>query len=469
MHKRGSHSGGSQRIIALACAIVVAACGCGRDGLPSSEDIRSSDATEGVLGLLDMADDESMLAPIDAPVRDATNTCFDHALDGDETDVDCGGSCASCALLKGCRVNADCQTTSCVHRHCVPATLLTLGFATPVQSGAGSMPDAIAAADLNGDGIDDVAVANFGGNTVSVLLGSSTGLGVAVNFPCGQNPAAVQIADIDGDTRLDILTANSGGTGSVGVLVNKGFGAFQAASAIPAGGALTSIAIGDLNNDGRLDVVATTANDVSVVTNLGSMKFSSPVFFPSGESSRSPSIGDFNGDGNLDVAAANSDGTTGNSISVLLGDGHGGLTPSTTYPVDRRPMALGCADFNGDGLLDLASANFAGNDITMLANSGSGRFGPFGNVTVGAQPQGIAVGDLNLDGWPDLVVTNYLDNTISLLINSGTGTLHNVSNLATGNGPLGVVVADVNGDGKPDIIATAAQSGTVTTFLNTSQ
>ncbi len=173
--------------------------------------------------------------------------------------------------------------------------------------------------------------------------------------------------------------------------------------------------------------------------------------------------GDFNGDGSLDLAVAN---YNSDNVSVLLGDGSGGFGTPTNFSVGSIPGSVAVGDFNRDGIPDLAVANNGSNNVTVLLGNGSAT-----NFPVGTAPNWVAVGDFNRDGSPDLVTANYGSNNVSVLLN-----LCNVScpspsygtatNFPVGTLPVSVAVGDFNRDGNPDLAVANQSSDNVSVLLN---
>jgi hypothetical protein len=159
---------------------------------------------------------------------------------------------------------------------------------------------------------------------------------------------------------------------------------------------------------------------VSVLLGDGHGGFGVPTSYPAGTEPDSVAVGDFNHDGNLDLAVAND---YSSNVSVLLGDGHGGFGAPISYPAGVNPQSVVVGDFNRDGNLDLAVANisFDTHAVSVLLGDGHGGFAAPTSYPVGSAPVSVAVGDFNRDGAPDLAVANALDNTVSVLLNQLTG------------------------------------------------
>ena len=177
-------------------------------------------------------------------------------------------------------------------------------------------------------------------------------------------------------------------------------------------------------------------------------------------------VGDFNGDGILDIAALNDVDPVG-SVTILIGDGSGGFTARPPIPVGAAPYALAVGDFNGDGILDLVTANQHSNNVTILLGNGDGTFrqAPGSPVAVGATPHSVAVGDFNGDGIADLAVANSGATTVSILLGNGSGGFTAVAPVVASNGSESVAVGDFNGDGIQDLATANRNSASVSILL----
>lgn len=195
---------------------------------------------------------------------------------------------------------------------------------------------------------------------------------------------------------------------------------FAAAAHYAAGTQLYSVAISDLNGDGRLDLAVANflSNNVSVLLGNGNGTFAPQVNYAAGAAPQSVAIGDLNGDGRLDLTVVNGNSPSA-SVSVLLGNGNGTFAPQVVYPVGVQPRSVAIGDLNADGRPDLAVANYNSNTVSVLLGNGDGTFAAPVSFTEGDRPSGIAAGDLNGDGRPDLVVANYWGNNVSVLLNAG--------------------------------------------------
>jgi hypothetical protein len=345
------------------------------------------------------------------------------------------------------------------------STTLAHGFAQPQSYGAGSTPRSIAAADFNGDGTLDLAVANEAGGSISVLLGRGDGtFAGAVNYAAGASPRSVAVGDFNSDGVPDLAVASSA-EGTITVLLGNDDGTFAALPAIAAGGSPSSVAVGDFNHDGVPDLaVAIDAGGAGSVTILlgngdGTFKIANRYFV--GSSPQALAIADFNGDGALDLVTVN----YGN-VSVLLGNGDGTFQSDATHALasGNSSGAAGVAvgDFNGDGLPDIAAASSG--VVSVLLNQGGGNFGLAAGYSVGAA-NSIAVADFNGDGRADLVVGDVEGRNLIVLAGKGDGAFANPVNYAAGDLPQAIAVGDFNGDGRADL-AVAMSSGSAAVFLS---
>lgn len=183
-----------------------------------------------------------------------------------------------------------------------------------------------------------------------------------------------------------------------------------------------------------------------------------------GESPASVATGDLDGDGLEDLAVAN---FSSNSVSVITGKGDGTFRQARAFPTGQSPRAIEVGDFDGDGYFDIATANANSDDVSLLLNSGSGTFGAPISIPVGAAPFAIAKGDLNGDGRPEIVTANFEGSNVSVLVNEGGSDFADAQNFGSGSGPFSVRVADLNNDGRPDLTTADSLANTVTVRLNT--
>ncbi len=245
----------------------------------------------------------------------------------------------------------------------------------------GSQTLSVAAGDFNGDGKPDLAAITADG-MVHLFLnqGSGTFAGQLILSAggAGATPTFVTVGDFNGDGKPDLAIANAGnnaGSSTVDVLLNQGDGTFGAPMIYVLGSDPSSVAVGDFNGDGKPDLAVTDDMDatVSVLLNQGGGTFSARMIYRVGSGSvsdaASVAVGDFNGDGMLDLAVANEfDGT----VSVLLNQGGETFGPQTLYAVGSEitsePTSVAVGDFNGDGRPDLAIANGGDNTVVVLLN-----------------------------------------------------------------------------------------------------
>ena len=397
-------------------------------------------------------------------------------------------------------------------------------FQLPVKYATGGYsPDAVAIADVNGDGIPDLLVANqeqFGTeSSVGVLLGNGDGTyQPAATYDAGGITAyGIAVADVNADGHPDLLVADgctSAGfcspDGVLAVLLGNGDGTFQSPHSYDTGGSdayRSSLAVADVNGDGKLDVViahgcgGTTCDTGSVSVLLGDSTgtFGPATTYDSGGNGASfVAIADMNGDSKLDLVAVNwcsalcGTGTPiEGSVGVLLGNGDGTFQAVVSYPSGGNgTRSLALADLNGDGKIDVLTAScgpeacgpgFAGGNATVLLGSGNGTLQAAVAYNAGNSPDAIQAADLNGDGKLDMVVGNWgtVDGgsnkgSITVLQGSGNGSFQQTRTLlAGGNQVPSVAVGDLNGDGKPDVV-TADVGGTyryntpgsVSVFLN---
>jgi hypothetical protein len=342
-------------------------------------------------------------------------------------------------------------------------------FGAAVDFGTGSSPFSVAIGDLNGDVNPDLAVANAGSNTVSVLLGNGNGsFGTKTDFATGNSPSSVAIGDLNGDGNADLATANYWAH-TVSVLLGNGNGSFGTKTDYGTGDGPYSVAIGDLNGDGKPDLAVANelslSNTVSVLLGDGKGSFGTKTDYGTGGNPFSVAIGDLNGDGNPDLAVANYSSRT---VSMLLGNGNGSFGTKTDFATGNSPSSVAIGDLNGDGNPDLATTNVASNTVSVLLGNGNGSFGTKTDFATGNYPYSMVIGDLNGDGKPDLAAANCVSNTVSVLLGNGNGSFGTKTDYGTGVNSYSVAIGDLNGDGRPDLAAANNISNTVSVLLNAS-
>jgi hypothetical protein len=332
---------------------------------------------------------------------------------------------------------------------------------------------AVVAGDLNGDGKLDLAVTNGDADTVSVLLGNGDGTfkdGVlridhAVG---GYIVSAGVLGDLDGDKKPDLVVSGYDdwmGTGEATVLLGVGNGQFVTAasySVAPAWG----MVLGDVNGDETPDLVTanTYVDSVSVWlgTGIGTGEFADRMDYPTGTEPHGVALGDLNGDGRLDIVTPSA---TSDSVSVLLNTGRGDFVPKVEYPTDRYPSAVAVADLDGDGNLDVATANSIYYSVSVLLGRGDGTFAPRVDFTSGTA-SAIALGDVNADEKLDVVVNNVFVGA-GILLGNGDGTFGAQLDYPIGHDPVSIALADMTADGRPDVVLLGRDSKTITVLPST--
>ena len=298
------------------------------------------------------------------------------------------------------------------------------GSFTPANNfAAGRGPRAVAVGDFNADCKLDLAVANQLSDNVSILLGTGTGsFSAANNFAAGRGPLSVSLGDFNDDRKLDLAVANLP-SANVSILLGTGTGSFSATNNVAVDSYAHSVAVGDFNSDRKSDLAVANAGSISILLGTGTGVFSAATNFgvgpnPAGQLTASISIaaGDLNGDGNLDLALANFSPPK-DRVSILLGTRTGSFSAAINFASDAGPRSVAMGDFNGDGNFDLAVANFL--NVSVLRGTGTGSFGAATNFAVRSLLRSVAVGDFNDDGKLDLAVANSSSGTVSILLNNG--------------------------------------------------
>jgi hypothetical protein len=326
----------------------------------------------------------------------------------------------------------------------------------------------IPATDIATAGTAVVTVSNPGGATSLPTLFDITNKVSTVGFtrvPDNLGPCSNLTGDFNGDGKPDLISCNGS---QIIVLLGNGDATFHALSAVsnPQGISPIFLVAADLNNDGKTDLVgfaSVNALDNQLVTLLGNGDgdFQSPVLSPTSiEHQRLPAslaLGDFNADGRIDLAVTFPNSGIGGGpgdVEIFLGNGDGTLQSAIVYPlsnlVSSHPNGLAVADFNRDGKLDLAVSDSGTDTVSILIGNGDGSF--HAPTTVAAGSGQLAAADLNGDGKSDLLVTE--STSVSVFLGNGDGTFGTAVNFATPSTMAAAqpILADLNGDGKLDLV-----------------
>jgi hypothetical protein len=307
-------------------------------------------------------------------------------------------------------------------------------------------------ADMNGDGHLDLVVAMSSLNNVSVMHGMGNGtFANPVAYSTGTGPQGLVVRDFDGDGLMDVLTANA--TGNSLSLVPGSAPTMRLDSLLGNTGTTPyALAVADLNGDGHLDVV--TANYLNnSVTELfgdghGHFTAQTPFSLPAAVDPRSIALGDLDHDGFLDIAVGGLGGT-----AILRGTGGGAFAAPTVYNGDA---VVAIADLNHDGIADLATA-WRGVHVELGTSSGMGTSAMY---PIGGNVSAILPVDLNGDGNIDLVLAEE-EAVVAVMINAGDGTFPSMLYYAAGTAPTQVAAGDVDGEGHTDLAVVGYGAATI--------
>ncbi|GEM_PF-2629931 len=342
-------------------------------------------------------------------------------------------------------------------------------FSPKLDFGAANSPHDIKMGDIDGDGKSDLALACSGSNAVSVVRNTSSDgiLSFAANadFAAMASPQGVAISDIDGDGKLDLAVVNWNGA-SVSLfrsLSSPGTISFAGRIDSSTVGRPERIAVGDLDRDGKPDLVIGNGNgQLSIFRNtssVGNISFAVRIDIPITNGPTDVAVADIDGDGNPDIIETNYGSNTVAVLRNISTLGNLSFESPVSFVTAGYPGKVAVTDLDGDDKNDIAVSTQLGK-ISILRNTSSGTtisFAAKTDITTTSEPHAIAAGDLDGDGKPDIVITFAGDvSTIVAYLNSctpGNISFKSPANYIGGWWEDAVAIGDLNGDGKPDIAA----------------
>lgn len=347
---------------------------------------------------------------------------------------------------------------------------------SPVVVGEGS--GRVVLVDVNGDGHLDLVTQHLQQRVVTVQLGDGTGrFAMAPGSPItlAYSPVDIKVGDVNNDGMPDFCVTGSE-RDTVDIFLGNGSGRFTLAPGSPvvsasAGFKTHGLQLVDINEDGKLDIIATNTQQNTFATLLGNGRGGfSPgpaATFPAGQGRYTFSFGDLDGDGHLDAAIAsgsNEFAELGRAV-LLRGDGKGAFKSVSETSVPPAPRYVTLGDVNGDGRPDLVLTH-GSHQLSVLLNQGGGKFAlaPALSYDLGTAAWAVIVADVNRDKSNDLIVAT-VDSITVLLNGKGGFAPAPGSPFRAGPGAYHLALGDVNKDGKLDIAASSFEGNAVTLLL----
>ncbi len=339
---------------------------------------------------------------------------------------------------------------------------------------AGIQPSGVVAAKFDAGVTFDLAVANAGANTVTLLRGIGTGVFTNwTNFAVGQHPSAIATADFNRDGKADFATANRNDSSITVYKLNGAAGVLSTNEVFIPGGNAQPVAIvaADFNRDLKIDLATANwgSSNITIFMNQVATNFSATNHYAVGQHPSAIAAANLNKDTKPDLAVAVSGE---DKIAVLTGWGSGTFSNPVFYAVGDFPAALAIADFNGDKKLDIAVACAGDSSIHVLTNAGNGTFALKSITAIGyGTPSALLAADFSRDGKLDLAVTLADVDAVVVLPGNGDGTFSYFWSdptifFPTGTNPVAMATATFNKDLYADLVVANAGGNDVTVLLN---
>jgi len=345
-------------------------------------------------------------------------------------------------------------------------------FASPVTYSTPVKPITVCAADFDGDGLLDIASAEYVGDTISVFVGAGDGtFSLKEAFESGHHPKNITSADIDDDGDIDLIAVGIGFYGMT-LYYNNGNGTFGAGVDISIGNNSQycpyGVVAADLDADGLLDVAISTTVRMIVMKNDGGGAFTKIGDYIADFEAEDLCAADLDNDGDIDLAAVCNQATLyykQQFLQVFRNRGDGTFPPREMYETTMMVFNVDAADLNNDGYADLIAANRVFNAITVMFNDTEGGFGPPVVYYVGNDVYCVHAADMDGDGDQDILSADLASDNVTVLFNED-GVFPTSSTLPVGDGPIWVDAADFNRDGMLDIYTADYLGNTISVMLN---
>lgn len=327
-------------------------------------------------------------------------------------------------------------------------------------------PMSVAVGDFDRDGNLDIVFTNSATNTVDLIFGNGHGdFGRRVSVPSPTEPERVSVGDFNGDGIPD-LTITHRHSDDVSVMLGNGHGVFRESFRWTTKGRSRWVTAADVDNDKVPDLVVACsgAQKLLVLLGRGDGTFDRIQEYESNGEPSAALVGDFNHDGISDVLVADYQVSGGTTVSLFAGNGDGTFKAGKWFRTGFGPLAATAADYNSDGRLDVATADFHDGMSVLLATDKG--FAPPRTVPAASAPGFVASGDFDSDGKLDIILVCEHSNDAHIFYGDGEGTFGHAQTFPTGAYPDSIAIGDFNNDGRLDFVVGAVYGNLVSVFLN---